>query len=231
MNDPLPQETAGDEMHRATRAALSAIPYVGGAAVEYFNRLLAPPLQRRRDAWLNALAEQVAKMERQGRVKVEDLQNNEEFISTVMQALMVAVRNHRREKLEALTNAVLNVAVGHSPDDAKREMFLTLVDTFSVWHLQVLSLLSSPQAGTDVSQLALDLTCGRRQEVMKVVLAAHQELREQQEFAKKILEDLISAGLLLSGDPFGISKGTQSMPCLTRLGGEFMRLISKPEGQ
>jgi hypothetical protein len=117
-----------DYAHLAARMALSAIPGVGGPALELFNQFLAPPIQRRREVWCNDLIERLAKLECEGRFNLKDLCNNEEFISTVLQASMVAIRYHQREKKEALRNAVLNAAVGQSLYDSMQELFLTFVE-------------------------------------------------------------------------------------------------------
>jgi hypothetical protein len=70
--------------------------------------------------------------------RVEALVNNEAFISAALQASQAAIRTHERQKLEALRNAVVNVAAGRSPDADTTTFFLTLVDALSVTHLELL---------------------------------------------------------------------------------------------
>jgi len=229
MSERLPQDGFGDDLHRGARMLLSCLP-AGGAAVELFNRLLAPPIQRRRDAWLNHLADRVAKFEQEGRVKVEDLQQNDEFISTVMQASQAAVRNHQQEKLGALRNAVLNTALGQAPEDSKREMFLGFVDTLTVWHLRVLSFLSAPGAGTDVQKVNMDLTTGHHAAVIAALQNAFPDLREEGEFVQKIVGDLDREGLILGDVTLRTVRGLEGMRNLTNLGDEFLRFISEPKG-
>ena len=195
MPDDLPKKTAGDVVHAAKEAVFSLVP--GGS--QLFNLVLSSPLSKRRDAWLNALAERVAKLEQEGRVKIEDLRNNDEFISTIMQASQVAIRNHQQVKLDALRNAVINAAVGRSPDDAKREMFLGIVDTFTIWHLRVFVFLADPTQGIDAKQLNQDLTTGSFNDVIDVLQGAFSDLADQREFILKILDDLGRGGLILSG--------------------------------
>lgn len=50
-----PERSAGDVAHSAVRAGLSLIPFAGGAAVELFNLIIAPPLEKRRDEWINSI--------------------------------------------------------------------------------------------------------------------------------------------------------------------------------
>jgi hypothetical protein len=93
--------------------------------------------------------ERVVKLERESRLRIDDLRENEEFVSTVVQACHIAARSHQREKADALRNAVLNAAIGAAPEDSKREMFLEFVDTFTVWHLKVLAFLNKPVGWVD----------------------------------------------------------------------------------
>ena len=231
MSEQLPQESFGDKAHLIARMGLSAIPLLGGPSSELFNWLITTPVQRRRNEWMTRLSQRLEELERQGRVEVKNLQENEEFISAVIQASQVALRNHQQEKLQALENAVLKMATGHAVEDAKREMFLSFVDVLTVWHLRVLDVLANPPANTDIRQLELDLSCGHRHGVLGVVLQALPELQTQQEFANKIIEDLIRHSLVLSDIAFRTSAGVQTMPCLTPLGGEFMEFVTSGEAK
>lgn len=229
MNDHLPKESVGDDLHRGARAALSAIPFVGGAAVELFNRLLAPPIQRRRDAWLNVLAERIAKLEQEGRINVEELQNNDEFVSTVMQASQVAIRNHQQEKLDALRNAVLNTAIGQSPDDSKREMFLGFVDAFTVWHLRILSFLTKADDQMRDRPVRLSLQGGAMRELNEAICGEYPNLKGQDSFIYRVMSDLDQSSLTMSSGKYQQFLNDHN-ECLTDLGDEFLRFISEPKG-
>ncbi len=58
-------------------------------------------------------------------IRLEDLQSNEQFISTVMQVSQIVLRTHQAEKRTALRNAVLNAALPQAPEDALQQVFLT----------------------------------------------------------------------------------------------------------
>jgi len=228
MNEPLPEESRSDDAHRAARAALAAIPFAGGAAVELFNRLLAPPIQRRRDAWLNGLAARITKLEQDGRVKIEDLQQNNEFVSTVMQASQAAIRNHQREKLDAFRNAVLNTALGQAPEDAKREMFLGLVDEFGVWHLRVLAFLGDPTGW--VKQHGQNMEDNRVcHSVESALYNVFPQLYREPDFRKKLVRDLHAHSLIQENDSaFEFSKFHMTPAATTPLGREFLSFITDP---
>lgn len=112
-----PKPSKGDIGHALAKAGLSAVPVIGGSTAELFQLLVQPPLERRRAAWMERVAEGLKELEENG-LKLDDLKENEEFTSAVMQASQIAIRIHQQRKLEALRNAVLNVATGQAPDDA-----------------------------------------------------------------------------------------------------------------
>jgi hypothetical protein len=53
-----PSSTVGDAAHMMARAGLSAIPMIGGAGVELFSYLIVPPLTKRRDEWVQSIADE-----------------------------------------------------------------------------------------------------------------------------------------------------------------------------
>jgi hypothetical protein len=61
------------------------------------------------------------------------------FFSAFAQATQAAIKTHQQEKLEALRNAVLNVAVGNAPSEDLQCIFLNLIDSFTSKHMQILS--------------------------------------------------------------------------------------------
>jgi hypothetical protein len=126
----------GDYGLTALKAAASLVPVMGGPLAELVD-LIAPPVQRRRDTFLLALADDVRRMRDEG-VNVEKLFSDEAFVSTLLHTIQIAQRSHQQEKLEALRNAVRNSASESAPDSDVRMMFLSFVDSFTVWHLRAL---------------------------------------------------------------------------------------------
>jgi hypothetical protein len=141
----LPQRTAGDYVHGIAKAALSAVPIVGSPAAELFALVLAPPLEKRRESWLQELYESLKRLERQeSGFKMNDLANNEVFVSTTIQATQIALRTHQVEKRDALRNALLSVIRDKSLDEEKQIFFLALIDLFTVTHLELLRCFADP---------------------------------------------------------------------------------------
>jgi hypothetical protein len=115
------KRSKGDTAHALVRAAASAVPVAGGPLAELFAYLIEEPLSKRRDAWIEEIAGRVADLE--GRVAkplADELKDNEAFTTVLLSASQIAVRNHQREKIDALANAVLNTGLGLAPDETER---------------------------------------------------------------------------------------------------------------
>jgi hypothetical protein len=145
---PLPTElTLEDHRLALIKGGLSALPLVGGALAEEMGLLLITPLARRRDEWWADVARRMLYLE--GKVqdfKFENLGGNEQFVSAMIQATQSAARTHRKEKLEALRNAVLNIALGRKSAEDLQHIFLSLVDRFTPVHLELLRFFQHPNA-------------------------------------------------------------------------------------
>jgi len=118
------------------RSGLGAIPFAGQAAVEIFNALLTPPIEKRRNEWMESVASAIQKLEEKDDKLVERLQQDEIFQSVLLQASWAAVRNHQVEKLTSLRIAVQNSAI--ASNDAHL-LFVRFVDELTPTHLLVMN--------------------------------------------------------------------------------------------
>jgi hypothetical protein len=225
MANELPKTSTGDLVHLGVRALIAALPWAGGSALELFNHIIAPPIQKRRDAWFNELAERVVKLEQDDHLKIDDLATNDEFISTVTQASMIALRNHRKEKIDALRNAVLNTAIGLSPVDSKREMFLNFVDLFTVEHLRVLRLLQKRDGSAEYVQARSKTNIAG---IAEMATKDVPDLRGQPALAMVIIDELCRRGLLHWTPDGFVSIRQRGEALVTDLGAEFLRFVSEP---
>jgi hypothetical protein len=144
IHNPL-KPTKGDHVHTVTKAVVAAVPVVGSSAVELLGALIRPPVAKRLEAWCEGITQRLAALEKQSALDPASLPANGEFISTVQHATQIAMRTHQEEKLEALRNAVLNVAAGTAPGADLQLMFMTFVDAFTPWHLRVLKFFQKPE--------------------------------------------------------------------------------------
>lgn len=228
--DKLPtKKSAGDAARELGRAIVSVVPAAGGPLQVAFENIFASPIEKRKDAWLQQLAEVLTEV--QERVKdltPEKLAANEVFVTVAMQATQVAIRNHQQAKLEALRNAVLNSALPDPPHEDEQMIFLRLVDQLTPWHLRVLSLLDNPREWMKRNVVAYPGwgTGG----VSTVVEHCLPDLRGQRDTYDQIVRDLQVEGLLGQGQFLHLTMTGNGMveSRTTDRGRRFIKFISAP---
>lgn len=214
-----PKQSKGDLAHTAAKAVLSAVPYIGGSAVELLQLVIQPPLERRRAEWMQAVGEKLQELEQQG-LDVQALSQNEEFVSAVMHASSMALRTHQQEKLDALRNAVLNIATGQAPEDALQHMFFRWIDSMSPLHLRMLKFFQAPTPPPNISMGGLG----------HVLEQNIPELRGKRHIYDQVWKDLYVNGLTntdslhvtMSGNGLGQKRTSE-------LGDAFIAFISDPD--
>jgi hypothetical protein len=215
----VPRSSKGDVVHAIVKAGLSAVPMVGGPAVELFQYIVQPPLDKRRAAWMADVGEKLQELEAKG-LDLAKLQENDQFISAVMQASQAALRTHKTQKLAALRNAILNIAWGQAPDDTIQHLLLSFVDEFSEMHLRILKVFSAPEPPPGMSTGGLG----------NVLEHNIPELRGRRELYDQLWKDLYNRGLVNTGGlHMTLSGRGLAQRCTTGLGEALLQLIA--EGQ
>ena len=181
----VPKPSKGDLAHALTKAGLSIVPIVGGPAVELFQLLVQPPLERRRSAWMEQVGHKLLELEARG-IDLAKLQENEQFITAVMQATSAAIRTHQQAKLDALKNAIIHIALGEGPDETFQHILLGFIDEFSEMHFRILAFARSPIAPADIMM-------GSLASVLEDNLPT---LRGQKTLYQQIWSDLYTRGLV-----------------------------------
>jgi len=120
------------------------------------------------------------------------LGQNEAFISAVPDGSQAAVRTHYRDKLEALRNAVLNVAIGRTPDEDEQAVFFGYVVNFNRVASEGSFVLSKPDAIRYPQRFRRH--CGKSFDCLGEALPA---LQGRRDFYDQIVKDLYQRGLLM----------------------------------
>ena len=203
-----PKGTAADAVHALAKGALSGIPMAGGLAAEFFELVLIPPLTKRRDEWFDSLAQRRL---RHLELKFDELGKNPSFVTTLLHATQAAQRTHQEEKLEALRSAVENSALGSTPDDDLRSLFLNFIEEFTPTHLRILRLIQN--------RTSSDLSLFR-------------QLIDQREITDQMVLSLERNGLLVDPRPYA-ARGRDTGESLlmyvwtvSNLGQQFLAFIS-----
>jgi hypothetical protein len=230
MDKPPKGKSTGDIAREAGRAATSLVPVVGGPLQVVFENLFGSPLEKRRQAWLEQLAEVLSEVEnRVDGLTPEKLATNEAFVTVAMQASQIAVRNHQEAKLEALRNAVLNAALPRPPHEDEQMIFLRLIDQLTPWHLRLLAVLDNPAAWMQRNGVMNpDWGMGGVSHVIEHCLP---DLRGQRDVYEQIVRDLQGEGLMGQGQFLNVTMtGTGIMESRTTARGKrFISFITAPE--
>jgi hypothetical protein len=173
-----PEQSSGDIARRIAKAGLSAVPVAGGPLVELFDALVVPPIEKRREVWRKEVTAALRRLETERGLSLEDLPNNEAFVSLLIQATVVAIRNHHNDKRESLRNCVTNAASVSDVDSDLQLSFVRFIDELSPSHIKLLKVISehekrilplqtyeeiyallTPQLSGDVSQAVFKMMC------------------------------------------------------------------------
>ncbi len=218
--------TKEDILYAGIKAGLGSIPVLGSAATELFGLIVTPPLDKRRQNWMNDIAERLKLLEKSNQVDFQSLAQNEQFIDTIIQATSIAIKTSEEEKLSALKNAVVNIALNETVEKTKSQIFLNLIDSFTVWHLTILTFFDNPKTWFDKNgQTPPNLTMGSMFSVLK---SAFPSLSNQEELVDLIWNDLLNAALHSTNGLKTIMSGNELLAeRTTRLGKEFIQFISE----
>lgn len=203
-------EPDSDRAHRVARAALAAIPSFGGTAVELFNALITPPLERRKEQWIKEVTSALNQLLEKKLLTEEDLTTNEKFFDVLIQASTVAIKTHHREKLEALKNAITNSALDRVSNNEQNQLFIYFLDHFTVTHIRVLRSFACVHAGNSTGEQYLEKEM--------------EDWAEHQYLYRQVWNELVSRGLItqVTDNSFGYQ-----IYC-SPLTHQFLEFISKP---
>jgi len=223
-----PEPTGSDLALGAARAAVAAIPLVGGSATEVLSMVLAPSLARRRDEWFKELAGALEQLEAKvDGFHVADLCRDEVFVSAVIEASKTAVGTHRQEKHEVLRNALLNIALKRSTDEDQQQIFLRYIAELTIWHIRFLALFQAPGEMLAAKGIKTNYYIGGASQVLEDY---YPELNGKREFYDQVATDLNARGLLGGNSFLHTSMSAQGMVSkrTTPLADTFLAFIRTP---
>lgn len=227
VNKPPEKKSGTDAAYELGRAVVSAVPMAGGPLQVLFENIFTAPLERRKAEWLRDLAEVIEEIDRRVEgLEAADLGRNEAFVTTAMQASQIALRNHQREKLEALRNAVLNAGLPNAPSDDEQAIFVRLIDQLTPWHLRLLAFLNDPIAWMTTSGSGNPgWPAGA---VATVIEHCFPDLRGKRDLYDQLVQDLQVAGLVAQGPYMHGMMTSQGMVAsrTTSIGRRFLAFIT-----
>jgi hypothetical protein len=229
LRDPPKDKDGQDVAREIGRALASLTPVVGGPVQVLFENVIGPSLEKRRQQWFEEVAEVVRDLQHDvAGLTPQELSKNDIFITTILQATQIAMRNHQNEKREALKNAIFNSAIPGTPSDDEQLLFLRLIDTLTPRQILLVAFLHRPRDWLDDHNIQPpSLLTGA---VAQVIERCMPEMRGNRDHLQQLIRELQAAGLIRTGD---FIFTTQSGEALyrretTKRGEDFLQYITRP---
>ncbi|MCM3109973.1 hypothetical protein [Lederbergia lenta] len=185
------KEKAKEVGYAITKGAIGSVPIAGGVLSELFSAVFNEPATKRKEQVIYDIENRLQYLEKEG-VNLEELKENEEFLSIAMQAYNIAMRTHQVDKRAALMNSIFNTS-RLLIDENEKLMFLNYIDQFTEWHLRILSFLNDPRLAFEGKQLPNYYMGGKA----TVLEYAYPELENRRTFYDQVVKDLYSRGLII----------------------------------
>jgi hypothetical protein len=218
-----PKKSAGDVAYGIAKAAAGVVHPAAGAAAELVGMLFGPPIEKRREKWLNELADAVREVQKQ----VANPESNEEWVTVALRATEIAMRTHQQEKIAALKNAVINSALSNNLGETIHQILLNYIEVLTPWHLTILHYCNDPEKWRQQHGLPhANITFGSAATMLESSIP---ELSGRRPFYDLLISDLSQRGLLTSGDWSHTTMSLQGIVAsrTTDLGREFLAFISR----
>jgi hypothetical protein len=142
----LGKQTPGDHIANVVKAALNAVPVVGGPMASLMDDYIPESRQKRVEKFSQDLADELSRLQDS---LDESYVKTEEFAYLFTRVYQNVVRDYQQEKLDAYRNILVN-ALQVDLAASVQERFLTLVEQLSPMHLRVLSAFVSDQRNAQV---------------------------------------------------------------------------------
>ncbi|MGL4000198.1 hypothetical protein ACR3LR_10320 [Pantoea eucalypti] len=216
-NLEVPKENGKDHIHTIVKTALGEVPLAGGALAEIFSTIIESPFQRRKKEWMQNVVDAINELKDKG-FSPDDLRDNEQFISAVFYASHLAMKTHQQEKLDALRNAIINVAEGSEPDEALQQIFLNYIDQFTLLHIKLLRFALERNVSDSIYMGSL----------RSVLLDMHPELSTKESLVDLVWKELYTGGLVTQNTLVStLSNNGLRQKITTSMGDRFVKFIKK----
>ena len=209
-------------------AVREVVPYSGSVAALY-DGLIRPQLEKRGHEFLTGLFDRLLGIERDtGKLDLENLLRNHDFAAFVTNAANVAARTRGSEKMAALRNAVLNVALGTTAEQDLQDIFLRSVENLTPSHLRLLKFLQAPGAAVQALNVATTPSPPMFEQAMVLVFP---DQNERPEFYRQLYNDLVASGFALATSALGGAGNSRLLKRTSPFGDQFLLFVSDPAQQ
>lgn len=115
----------------------------GSVGTFVFSQIIPPAYEKRLSEWREIVSTTLGEVISFQQTLIDNLRENEAFITIIIQATQLALRNHQKEKIKVLKNAVINSALGVNISEDLQLRFLHFIDELTPSHIRVLDMIHS----------------------------------------------------------------------------------------
>jgi hypothetical protein len=218
------KEKTKDIARALVKGGVGAKPLVGVPTVELLSVLVASPLEKRREGLFTNIGERLIKLEQEGKIDLEKLGENDQFIDIVLQACQNAIKSSETEKINCYKNIIENAALGEAPEKAVSQVYLNALDRYTSWHIKILVLFDDPRRWFDSRKVPTpNLTMGSLSSLLET---AFPELKGRSDFYNLVWSELGRDSMHTSGSlQTMMSSGGMMTKRTTEFGRNFLRFI------
>jgi len=137
--DGKPSEKKSDLIREFVEEAVSTFIPGGGFAVKIIQKISVPKMEQRQERWETEVTDAINKLYSiLGESELTKRAQEEDFLSILLQAYPIMMKNHQADKINYIKNAIINSVIDNENIfDLKTSMFI-LIDELSIIHFYLL---------------------------------------------------------------------------------------------
>jgi len=134
-----------DKVYRIAEAVTSLLP----AGQVVLHSLIVPPIQKRMEEWIEKIENRLMELEKEERVDLESLKDNQEFSALLLRTIQSAAITSQEEQLDNLRNYVLNITLPNDHSEDELYIILSIISDFTPSHARALHFYCFPEEYMD----------------------------------------------------------------------------------
>ena len=133
-----PKNGLGEFGEKTLKGLASSIPGIGGLLAEYMDYYLPNSLSKRRDLFLQEIANRLNELGEKKLITLDSLNDNDLFITIIYRAIKESLNMHENEKRQYLKNAVINTAMEININQELQQRFINIVSQLTLSHIHTI---------------------------------------------------------------------------------------------